>query len=57
MKYIAKKDTWFDEGTECKLLVDCSPGVDGSGVYEGFKDGKLDEELCGHDEFEIIGEE
>jgi hypothetical protein len=22
MKYIAKKDTWFKEGTECKLIED-----------------------------------
>ncbi len=53
MKYIAKKDAWFDEGTEVKLL--CEPFFMGV-LAEGFRNGKIDEELCGMDEFEIIEE-
>lgn len=38
MKYIAKKDTWFKEGTECKLIDDYRdenfPGFN-SGLFEG----------------------
>jgi hypothetical protein len=45
MKYIAKKDTWFKEGTECKLIEDYRdytlPGHEeknagfNSGLFEG----------------------
>ena len=38
MKYIAKKDTWFKGGTECKLVEDYRdenfPGFN-SGLFEG----------------------
>lgn len=58
MKFIAKKDTWFDEGTSAKLLTDCSGGTfKGHGVFEGFRNGKKDEELCDFDEFEIVEED
>lgn len=51
IKYIAKKDTWFDEGTEAELICECGPY---QAVFKGFKDGKLDEELCSFEEFDII---
>lgn len=33
MKYIARKDTWFKEGTEC--LKQESLGIDGCSMYSG----------------------
>ena len=51
MIYVVKKDTWFDAGTRAKLIADCRPQIN-SGVFEGIKDGKLDEELCEFEEFE-----
>lgn len=58
MKFIAKKDTWFDEGTEAKLLTDCGEWpFKGDGIFEGIRNGEIDEELCGYDEFEIVKEE
>lgn len=57
MKFIAKKDTWFDEGTEAKLLTDCGGGFfNGNGIFEGIRNGKVDEELCGYEEFKIVKE-
>ena len=40
MKYIAKKDTWFKEGTECKLIEDYRDENENlaggnSGLFEG----------------------
>jgi len=32
MEYIARKDTWFKEGTECKLIEDFGYN---SGIFEG----------------------
>ena len=57
-KYIAKPDTWFKEGTECKLLDDYSESFDG-GLFEGIiidENGneKIDEEICDFNEFNII---
>jgi hypothetical protein len=61
-KYFAKKDTWFKEGTEVKLVSDCgwAGGVfQGTRVaqdkYECARHGEgteyEDEELCPYDEF------
>ncbi len=50
IKYIAKKDTWFDEGSEAELLVEIPSG----GLFKGIKNGKEDEELCDIEEFDII---
>ena len=58
IKFIAKQDTWFDEGTEAKLLFRMGDedfnDKNGCGMFEGIKDGKIDEEPCGYDEFIII---
>jgi hypothetical protein len=60
MKYIAKPNTWFDEGTEIELVDDYGkdkrcpmPGV---GLFCGLKNGHLDEEVCTFDEFETTNE-
>lgn len=53
MKYIAKPDTWYDEGTEAQLIDDYRPQID-SGLFCGYKNGKLDEEICSFDEFEVV---
>ena len=65
--YIAKKDTWYKEGTQAMLIGD----IDGnSGLFSGIKEvlpddhptflsryevGEefIDEEVCGYDEFYI----
>lgn len=58
--------TWFDEGTECKLVTDCSSGDYKAGIFSGIRTSGLrgechpkgekyeDEEYCTFDEFEII---
>ena len=65
IKYIAKPDTWFDEGSEATLLGelwndyrDAKLTIKSqSGLFLGYKNGKLDEEVCCIDEFiEIRGE-
>lgn len=68
MKYIAKPDTWFDDGTEAKLIeylyTSSKQWIDGEeypgcdcGLFEGICEGKIDQEICGYDEFEIIEDE
>ncbi len=59
-KYISKGE-WFDKGTEAKLICqylfkegdkknsDCNVGI-----FEGIRNGKVDEEGCDFDEFDII---
>ena len=56
MKFISD-GTWFDKGTEAKLLFKTSEFADGTwgGLFEGIKDGLVDEEMCASDEFEIEG--
>ena len=63
-KYIAKKDTWFVEGSECEFLCDV---FESSGLFRGPRKcenpaseaghplGEVydDEEVCTYDEFEI----
>ena len=58
MRYIAKKDTWFDEGTEVKLIFDYRkvkrhPDDDDWGLFSGIRDGRPDEEVCSLDEFDV----
>ena len=52
--YISKPNEWFDEGTVVKLIDDyrSTPGWD-CGLFCGFRNGKIDEEVCTFDEFEI----
>ena len=53
-KYIAKPDTWFDEGTEVFLYEDTICGTYPEQVLaKGIHNGDIDEELCLMDEFEI----
>jgi len=60
MKYIAKPNTWFDEGTEAvpirdfwvnyvKLEVQVS-----SSVFRGIRNGIHDEHICIVDDFERL---
>jgi hypothetical protein len=64
-KYIAKPNTWFDEGTEVELLVNFRKcfrkGKDYNdliptewGLFRGMCNGELDEETCDFLEFDII---
>ena len=57
MKYIAKKDTWFDERTEVKLIDDYREEDPkwNFGLFEGMRGGKIDEETCPFDEFYLVG--
>lgn len=56
-RYFAKKDTWYDEGTEAFLLCLYTEGTlndpGHGGLFSGTKNGKLDEEGCGFDEFTV----
>lgn len=54
--YKVKPNTWFDEGTIAELLDDYRPALENSGLFCGYVNGKLKEEICGFDEFEIIEE-
>lgn len=60
MKYKVKPDTWFDEGTEVKLIDDYrdakfpNGAFSDCGLFRGYKNGELDEEICPFDEFEIM---
>ena len=56
MKYISLGE-WFDEGTEAILLDDIHVDVAPQGIFEGYHDGELDEELCTFDEFDIYDED
>lgn len=62
MRFIAKPNTWYDEGTEAFVVDDCV--WDGfadremripmkAGLFRGLRNGQWDEETCGFDEFEI----
>jgi hypothetical protein len=68
-KFIAKPNSWFDEGTQAALIDSychdlvhsswhCSCGgnanVCGMGLFVGLREGKLDEEVCTFCEFDII---
>lgn len=53
-KYISRGE-WFDKGTEVKLIDDYR-GWNGleAGLFEGFREGKSCQEVCGFDEFDIL---
>jgi hypothetical protein len=64
--FIAKPNTWYKEGTECKLLQEYEEN--GFGLFEGIRIAQedyekprheigeeyLDEEVCTYDEFYIV---
>ena len=50
MKVYISDGTWFDKGTEAKLIGNVT---ESSGIFKGIKDGSPDEEVCGFDEFHI----
>lgn len=65
-KYIAKPNTWFDEGSEA-ILIDDYAGLLPFGLFEGWRvcqnplsenrklhEIRRDQEDCNWDEFEII---
>ena len=64
MKYIAKPNTWFDEGTEAFPVTEFWDGFDDwemkyplrAAIFRGIRNGKWDEESCGEYEFEIVEE-
>jgi len=60
MKFISD-GTWFDKGTEVKILVECGTvynrdtGIPTLSVLAaGFKNGNPDEEMCTMEEFMIV---
>jgi len=52
IKYVAKPNTWFDEGSEVSITLLYSDMVLACGLHNG----KIDEEVCGIDEFEKVEE-
>jgi len=54
-RYIAKPDTWFDEGTESHLLFEVG-GEPPCGLFRGTRKGEIDEEVCNFEEFETVDE-
>ncbi len=62
MKFISKKDQWFDVGTEAEITQDtefdvvhcsnCGKSCK-SAIFLGYRRGDLDEELCSFCEFDI----
>lgn len=54
ISYIAKPNEWFDEGTIVELIDDYRHALSGdSGLFRGYRNGKMDEEICTFDEFEV----
>ena len=60
MKFISD-GTWFDKGTEVKILAECGTVYDGdTGIptlnvlVSGLKNGSPDEEMCTMEEFMIV---
>ena len=55
-KYISKGE-WFDIGTEASLIdsydVDEFTPINNTGLFQGYREGRLDQEVCGFDEFDI----
>ena len=45
--------TWFDEDSIVRLIDDYRPKMD-SGLFIGFRNGAIDQEVCTFDEFEEI---
>lgn len=69
MKYRAKSNTWFDEGTEVKLIDDYRPQWN-AGLFEGIRtcenplsenrklgEKYFDGEVCNFDEFDEVEED
>lgn len=58
MKYISRGE-WFDLGTEARLLDDYRVGTPSwnCGLFEGYRNGHPDEEICGFDEFDLVEDE
>lgn len=63
IKYTAKPNTWFDEGTEAVPLTEIwktserfNGPIIGSALFLGIRDGKEDEEVCSLSEFFITEE-
>lgn len=63
MRFIAKPDEWFDAGTEVRLIDDYRDSDEmiynrslNAGLFEGFRNGLLDQEVCCFDEFDIVGD-
>jgi len=55
-RFFAKKDTWFDEGTEAFIYEDTTVRFgdgDSTALFSGIKDGHPDEEVCSLNEFDI----
>lgn len=62
MRFISN-GTWFDKGTEAKLIADCSwpcfVEIDGkrvsskSGLFEGIRNKKLERKICAFKGFDI----
>lgn len=52
MKYISD-GTWFDADTEVKVVDDYRPHMN-AGVFEGYRNGVLDQEVCSFDEFDAM---
>ena len=59
MKYISKKNEWFDEGTEAIPVTEIWDvnETEKAAIFSGIRNGKPDEEMCGLDEFNIIEED
>jgi len=53
-KYVAKPNTWFDEGTEVEYVCPMLEGHKFPAIMSGLRGGKTDEEGCSEHEFEII---
>lgn len=65
-RYKVRPNSWFDEGTIANLIDDYSNGTEGRicgncgklgtacgwGLFEGYRNGKLDQEVCNMCEFE-----
>jgi hypothetical protein len=51
IKYISKGE-WFDTDTEAVLIDDYRPNNGpNSGLFRGYRNGQIDEEVCSFDEF------
>ena len=48
--YVSKQNEWYDEHT---IAVEITPISMESGLFVGIKDGKIDQEICSYDEFDI----
>ena len=53
-RYFAKPDVWYDAGTEAFLIPGTENNPPNAALFCGTKDGKLDEEYCRFDEFDVV---